>query len=132
VQEGILQSEMKRKKLVAILDSRFFSRVKKEATRKKGKLKTILFLVGLALLAYLYLAGDYGFIRIFSLWKEKKNLQMEIKKIEAKTIDLKVEKNKLTTDLHYIERIARERYGLAKKGEKIYKFVQKEPKDLSK
>jgi cell division protein FtsB len=123
---------MKKGKLVTILDNRFFARVKKGATRKKGKLRAILFLMALLLLGYLYMAGDYGFVRIFSLWKEKRDLQMEIKKIETKTIDLKVEKQKLTSDHDYIERIARERYGMVKKGEKIYKFVQKEPKDLSK
>ena len=123
---------MKRKKLTTILEGRFFSRIKKEATQKKGRLKVILCLVGLVLLGYLYLAGDFGFIRIFSLLREKKNLEMEIKKIEAKVIDLKVEKRKLVTDLNYIERVARQRYGMAKKGEKIYKFMEEKSGDLTK
>ena len=120
----------KRKKTLSV-DNQFFARVKKEASRKKGKLKVILFLAGLALLGYIYLAGDFGFVRIFSLWKEKKELKLEIKKLEVKIIDLEVERKRLRNDLHYIERIAREKYGMAKEGEKIYKFVE-ESKDTTK
>ncbi len=120
------------KKVPSILDGHFFARIKKETSRKKGKLRFVLFLAGLVLLVYIYSSGDFGFIRIFSLRQEKKNLNMEIKAVEAKIIDLKLEKMKLTSDLHYIERIARLRYGMIKKGEKIYKFVPSQPEDMLK
>ena len=121
----------KKKKLATFSSGQFLTRVKKEATKKKGKLRAVLILVGLVLLGYLYFAGDFGFVRIFSLWKEKRELRLEIKKLEAKIIDLEVERKRLKNDLYYIERVAREKYGMAKEGEKIYKFVE-EPKDSSK
>lgn len=121
-----------KRKVASFLDSHFLARIKKEGSRKRGKLRFFLLLAGLVLLGYVYSVGDFGFIRIFSLWKEKKDLGMEIKRIEAKIIDLELEKKKLTTDLHYIERIARQRYGMAKQGERIYKFVPSQPEDMLK
>ncbi len=44
-------------------------------------------------------------------------------------MDLQIEKEKLRDDLSYIEKVARERYGMAKKDEVIYKFIQ--PQDTS-
>jgi len=120
------------RKAVSSSNSRFFGLVERQATQKKGKLRFVLLFVGLLLLGYLYFAGDYGFVRIYSLHKEKKNLKLEIKKLEAKTIDLKLEKERLETDLGYIERIAREKYSMTKKGERIYKFVHSPAKDLAK
>ena len=96
-----------------------------------GKKKIIrrLLLLGLGLfLIYAYTAGDYGFIRIYSLLQEKKNLQLETKKLEAKIVDLNVEKKRLQGDLLYIEKIAREKYGMAKEDEKVYKFSEEKPK----
>ena len=120
------------KKAISFPKSNFLARVKKQAGQKKGKLRFVLLFAGLLLLGYLYFAGDFGFVRILSLYKEKKNLKLEIKKLEAKTIDLKLEKKRLETDLGYVERIAREKYGMTKKGERIYKFVRSPAKDLAK
>ncbi len=41
---------------------------------------------------------------------------------------LENEKTRLETDLDYIERLAREKYRMAKKGEKVFKVIPKESK----
>jgi cell division protein FtsB len=38
-----------------------------------------------------------------------------------------MEKNKLTTDSKYIEQLARERFRMAKKGEKVFKVIERKP-----
>jgi cell division protein FtsB len=38
---------------------------------------------------------------------------------------LRIEITKLTNDTTYIERIAREKLGMARKDEKVYKFIEK-------
>jgi len=48
---------------------------------------------------------------------------LKSRSLEAKIVDLKTKKNLLKNDDFYIEKQARERLGMAKKGEKIYKFV---------
>jgi Septum formation initiator. len=41
---------------------------------------------------------------------------------------LKEEKNKLNSDAKYIEQLARERFRMAKKGEKVFKVIEKDSK----
>jgi cell division protein FtsB len=41
---------------------------------------------------------------------------------------LEEEKTKLSYDLKYIEQLARERYRMAKKGEKVFKVIEKDSK----
>ena len=41
---------------------------------------------------------------------------------------LEEEKNKLNSDAKYIEQIARERFRMAKKGEKVFKVIEKDSK----
>ncbi|UCG94519.1 MAG: septum formation initiator family protein [Candidatus Aerophobus sp.] len=107
----------------------FFSRVKENQFFQRRILKHLLILLVLFLVFYLYFVGDYGFFRLLSLKKEKDELILESKRLQAQNIDLEMEKEKLKEDLFYIEKVARERYGMAKKDELIYKFVQ--PQDHS-
>lgn len=77
-------------------------------------------------LAYRFLTGPYGFVQIHSLWKEKKNLEKESKMIDAEIVDLEIEKKRLTQDEFYLEKQARERLGMIKEGEKVYRIIQEE------
>ena len=72
---------------------------------------------------YRFFAGPYGFVQIHSLWQEKKNLKKESKMLQAKMVDLEIEKKRLEKDEFYLEKQARERLGMVKKGEKVYKVV---------
>ena len=63
-------------------------------------------------------------MRLVSLQKQKESIILETKNLQATNLDLQMEKDKLKDDLSYIEKVARERYGMAKKDEVIYKFVQ--------
>ena len=53
-------------------------------------------------------------------------MEREIKELNETVDSLKKTIEKLKTDTAYIERIAREKLGMAKKGEKVYKFVEEE------
>jgi len=83
---------------------------------------------------YRFFAGPYGFIQIHSLWQKKKNLEAESKMLQAKMVDLEIEKKRLENDEFYIEKQARERLGMVKEGEKVYRFVplKQAPPDSSK
>ena len=41
---------------------------------------------------------------------------------------LEEEKTKLSNDSKYIEQLAREKFRMAKKGEKVFKVIEKDPK----
>lgn len=107
----------------------FFTRIKTRSFPRKKILRRVLFLLLFSFIFYLYFAGDYGFFRLLSLKAQKENTILETKRLQAQNMDLQIEKEKLRDDLSYIEKVARERYGMAKKDEVIYKFIQ--PQDTS-
>ncbi len=106
--------------------SSFFDKIKERGIPKNRKIKVILFLFVFAFLVYRFCAGPYGFFQIHSLLKEKQNLGHESRLLKAETVDLEIEKNRLKDDPFYIEKQARERLGLIKEGEKMYRVIRKE------
>lgn len=114
---------IKRRKSKDFLPSEFFQKIKEKTVQKKRKLKRILFLLVFAFISYSFFSGPYGFIQIHSLWQEKKSLEKESKMWQAKIVDLEIEKKRLEEDKFYIEKQARERLGMVKEGERVYKVV---------
>jgi cell division protein FtsB len=87
-------------------------------------LKSINFLLGVVfLLVIIFLPG---FSKIQELKQENKRLDEKIADIKKKNIFLEQEKIKLETDKTYIERIARQKIGIIKKGEIVYKISTEE------
>ena len=86
---------------------------------KKRILISIFFLLGLTLLVF----NDMGLMKYFQLKKQNEKLVEEIDIIrnERKKISQKI--NKLENDLEYIEKIAREEFRMAKKGEKVFRII---------
>jgi cell division protein FtsB len=114
--------------------SNFFDKIKERGLPKNRKIKVILFLFVFAFLVYRFCAGPYGFFQIHSLLQEKRNLGHESRMLKAEIIDMEIEKNRLKDNPFYLEKQARERLGLIKEGEKMYRVIHKEkpanPKSL--
>jgi cell division protein FtsB len=104
----------------------FFDKIRDRCIPKNRKIKAILFLFVFAFLVYRFCAGPYGFFQIHSLLQEKQSLGHESRLLKAEIVDLEIEKNRLKDDPFYIEKQARERLGLIKEGEKMYRFIHKE------
>ncbi len=69
-----------------------------------------------------------SFAKMQELRQKNKELEVNIKKLEEENLALFQEKEKLEKDPEYLERVARERLGIVKKGEIIYKIVPEEEK----
>jgi cell division protein FtsB len=70
------------------------------------------------------LSGDQGLATFYRTWRQIKDLRKELTESQ-KTIDsLKVEIDRLRNDTAHIERIAREKYGMTRENEKMYKFIE--------
>ncbi|HLV33313.1 MAG TPA: septum formation initiator family protein [Chitinispirillaceae bacterium] len=82
-----------------------------------------LFLLIVAILLF-SLIGDHGFITLYKSNKQIKNLKTEIEYSQNIIDSLKTEIDRLKHDTSFIEKIAREKYGMAKENEKIIKFVE--------
>ncbi len=117
---------LKRKKKHISPQSSFFDKIKERGIPKNRKIKVILFFIVFAFLLYRFSAGPFGFFQIHTLREEKKNLEHESKLLKAEIIDLEIEKKRLSDDTFYLEKQARERLGLIKPGEKMYRVIQKE------
>jgi cell division protein FtsB len=117
---------LRRKKKISFPKSNFINKIKEKGIPKNRKIKVVLFLLVLTFLVYRFCAGPYGFFQIHSLKQEKKNLSHESCMLKAEIVDMEIEKNRLQNDPFYLEKQARERLGLIKEGEKVYRVVHKE------
>ena len=92
---------------------------------KRGRKILIIAAIITAIAAIATLAvGDRGFLDMYRLHKDDNNRVREIEAARAEIESLKVEIERLKNDTAYIEKIAREKMGMARKGEKIFKFVE--------
>lgn len=87
------------------------------------RLRRWVFWGGLFFVLYLFLGGPYGLIHYRHLKNQHRQLELERQQFLAQMVDLEQEINRLKNDTLYIEQVARERYGFARKGERVYKVV---------
>lgn len=86
-----------------------------------------LLLGAFSLIAYIFVFGDYGGYRIWKQKREIAQLEGTIRHLRFEQEQLKKEVDLLRNDPEYIEKIAREDYGMIKEGEIIYKIVTSPP-----
>ena len=102
---------------------------KRSFYRQKNLLNKIaiklLVLLGVVLIA-LFIIGDRGLYRLYENKIEKQELLSRIDQLRAEQLELLQENDLLENDLVYIERLAREKYRMAKKGEKVFKIISKD------
>ena len=92
---------------------------------KKKKLAALIIVsvVAVAVMAVLTF-GDRGFLDVYRLHSMETVRAKEVAEAQAKIDSLKAEIERLKNDTAYIEKIAREKLGMAKKDEVIFKFVE--------
>lgn len=101
-------------------------RTRRTLGRKKDPQKQImrgLAIMALLLLVIIFFFGDHGVYQLVRLKAERKATQKTIDRLRAEKIQLDAEKVRLESDLEYVERIAREKYRMARKGEKVFKVI---------
>lgn len=94
----------------------FFLSMKEDPKRRK---KWIYGLIAILVL-YFVMFSDSGVITRFSLESEKAELKEKISRAKKETDSMKHRIEELKTNDLEIERVAREKYGMKKKGETIY------------
>lgn len=95
-------------------------------SEKKKRLKRLVIAGIVLFIAYLFGLGDYGIYQYYQLRNEKTKIQAGYNSLLSQKILLEEEEKLVEKkDPEYFQRIAREKYGLVKPGEKIYKLVPK-------
>ena len=84
-----------------------------------------------ALVALIFIAGDVGVWRLWTAQREMRDLQSKIADLESRNALLSAEIERLRTDPFAIEKVAREKYGYLRPGDRVYRIVTI-PEDLEK
>ncbi|WP_460180435.1 FtsB family cell division protein [Thermodesulfovibrio sp. TK110] len=85
----------------------------------------LLFLI-ILFLAYSFLFGDMGYLKYLELKKNEQRLIKEINRISMENNTLKNEIELLKKDPSYMEKYAREKFGVIKPGEMVFQFQKEE------
>ncbi len=95
--------------------------------KKKSKWRPrLLWLGGILVLINLSFWGDYNFYNLFRLKKKTQDMTQRIADGVATRDSLATEVEQLETSDAHIERIAREKYKMAKSDETVYVFKDKD------
>ncbi|HNZ36504.1 MAG: septum formation initiator family protein [Candidatus Marinimicrobia bacterium] len=82
-------------------------------------------LCAITLFIIFFVIGDYGLYQIYLLNKQKEQIENHLVELQYTQDSLLIEKTRLESDLQYIEKLAREKYRMAKKGEKVFRVIEK-------
>ena len=100
------------------------SKVGREVRRRRGlpgsRLAWVVGLVLLIILLQLFVFQDEGIYTLIKLKKEIREMEAHIARLEIEKIERESERDRLLNDPDYLERIARERFRMAKPGEKVF------------
>ena len=94
------------------------------ASVQRSFIRGVLFIF-LATLMIIFIFGDHGLLQLYKLKRERSKIQNHISKLRKDRESLVNEKSRLENDLKYIEKLAREKYKMAKPGEKVFKVLPK-------
>ena len=76
----------------------------------------------LGFLFYVFLLGKVGFYQVWDKRKELKEWEERVAKLQSENDSLRQVLSRLENDLEYVEKVAREEYGMIKKGERLYRL----------
>jgi len=100
-------------------DDGFFKNMTKYIYRRR---RFFLFLIVMLLILAYAVFGKKGFLQRVDLELENRELQKKLKDEQEKTLMLQKEVDDLKTSDKIIEKVAREKYGMTKDGEEVYKI----------
>ena len=100
---------------------------KRKQSKKIDSTKILRLLISLGVMViiyFLFFHGPRSVVQYIKQTSYKKSLQKDIQSLEQEKKSLEKEASRLKNDLDYIEKIAREKYNMKKKDEKVYKIIK--------
>lgn len=101
--------------------------LEKQVAMELRRRRLIFFTVVLLSFFYIlgsFLFGESGFIRYLELKKRKDQIERDVRSIELKNSRMATELRSLKEDPFYLEKHAREDFGMARPDEYIFKYDQ--------
>lgn len=90
---------------------------------KKGR-KFLFLILTIAILFYIF-GGRFGLISLIKLKREENRLSARLTRLKAEKIIMESSIYRIKNDPDYVEKLAREKLGMIKKGEKIIFIKEK-------
>jgi cell division protein FtsB len=99
-----------------------YLRVKRTVDISPGVARALLIAV-LVLIGLVFIAGDVGLWKLWVAQRQMKTLDAKITELERRNALLSAEIARLKSDPFTIEKVAREKYGYLRPGDKVYRIV---------
>ena len=97
---------------------------RRKPQKQNNKYKFYLLISIFIIVSFYIITIDFGLKRLIELKREQAGLEREIHQLTKQQINLNNDISNLKTNIEYIEQIAREKFMMAKPGEKVFKVVQ--------
>lgn len=104
--------------------NRLIRRLRKKASPYRRYLIRLAVLLLVAFVSYSFLGGEYGFLNLMRMERQRSLLEEEKRQLTAEIVNLEQKLERLQTDTLYIQRLARENYGLARDDEVIIRIPE--------
>ena len=109
-----------------ILEMRNKKKLKQSFNKLQRQIiRGVLSIIGISLII-IFIFGNHGVLELYQLSKKRQQIQEEIVLLRQQRIDLEKEKSLLKNDKKHIEKLAREKYRMAKPNERIFKVIEKD------
>ena len=105
--------------------NQYVGNISKRTKGKRWMLLVILSVANIALVVHLFL-GEIGVLRWWKTQAAADLMRAEIALLNAENDHLRDEIASLRNDPFYIERLARERLGMVREGERVYEFYPRQ------
>lgn len=86
-------------------------------------LKKLLAIGIVAIVLTFIVVNQQGLIKLRQLQRDQQALQAKLIRLQAETDHLELTRTQLEIDMAYIEQLAREKYRMVRRGEKIFRVV---------
>ena len=97
---------------------------KRQQLKKQNRAKKYFIILLVFISAIIIISNDFGLMRLIQLKQTRHQLQNNIHTLINQQSKLNSEIFELKTNTQYIEKIAREKFMMAKPGEKIFKVIE--------
>jgi len=94
----------------------------RSAVARSIRWKLAFVLLALAFLFYAFGSGDNGLEPLRQKWRGLEMAEERVARLQAENDSLKQVLWRLENDLEYVEKVAREEYGMVKEGEQVYRL----------